>query len=160
MFYVGAKSLYWTPNMSLMPDSFAKSVKRSLSIMLSTCLRVIWTLVAFAFSVNALPPLPTPQGFVQTRPPLDLEVQAVPSITNQSLNASSPAANEIGINCNGERFGRRLNVRSCRGVFSWITTEERQITFSCRHSGVPGDIGLPWRVYSSKSIILSSGVVE
>ena len=99
-------------------------------------------------SAAALLPLLRVAGFAQ-HPPPGPGVNLQPNITVQTANDTSPSENVVHINCDAGRFGGNLNVRSCRTIFNWVSTDEQQITFSQRHSGIPGNLGLPWRVYSS-----------
>lgn len=127
-----------------------------LSLMLNSEFPVMWSTLMIIYpilnlSAAALLPLQREAGFAQ-HPPSGPSVNLQPNITIQTANNTSSSENVVSINCDGGRFGGNLNVRSCRTIFNWVSTDEQQITFSQRHSGIPGDLGLPWRVYSRGSL--------
>ncbi|KAL2055746.1 hypothetical protein ABVK25_003990 [Lepraria finkii] len=121
--------------------------------MLNSEFPVMWSTLTKIYpilnlSAAALLPLQREAGFAQ-HPPSGPSVNLQPNITIQTANNTSSSENVVSINCDGGRFGGNLNVRSCRTIFNWVSMDEQQITFSQRHSGIPGDLGLPWRVYSN-----------
>lgn len=127
-----------------------------LPLMLNSEFPVMWSTLMIIYpilnlSAAALLPLQREAGFAQ-HPPSGPSVNLQPNITIQTANNTSSSENVVSINCDGGRFGGNLNVRSCRTIFNWVSTDEQQITFSQRHSGIPGDLGLPWRVYSRGSL--------
>ena len=74
---------------------------------------------------------------------LPLNVSTFP--TNGTLTAKK----RLKIACDADRFGRNLKVKSCRDLFGYLTLDEEEYTFSGRDSGIPNDIPLPFRTYSS-----------
>ena len=60
---------------------------------------------------------------------------------------------KMKVGCDPIRYGRNLKVKSCRDLFGYLKHDEAQFTFSQRDSGIPHDIPLPLRTYSSKFIV-------
>ena len=79
---------------------------------------------------------------VSTDLPSPSEALALPG--NNSLSA-----NKLKIACDS-KFGRNLKVKSCRGLFGYLKPIDDQYTFSLRGSGIPNDVSLPLRSYSSE----------
>ena len=66
------------------------------------------------------------------------------------LNNSDTSANKLKVTCDGMTYGKNLKVPSCRKVFGYMRHDSTQYTFVERLSGIPGDVLLPLRTYSSK----------
>lgn len=66
-----------------------------------------------------------------------------------STNISTPS-NVLEVRCEGSRYGRDLNVASCRDVFNFMDRNNTQVVFSERHSGFYHDIPLPYRILGSE----------
>lgn len=78
-----------------------------------------------------------------------------------SLNSSATADNTsfgglLKLRCDPVRYGRNLNVESCRKVFNYMKEDDTVILFADRSSTQAHDLGLPFRVTSSKSLNISS----
>ena len=78
-----------------------------------------------------------------------------------SLNTSRPLGNysaslskTVKIGCSARLYGRDLKVKSCRDLFGYLRPDSNQYTFSQRDSGIPQDVGLPIRTYSSRFLAL------
>jgi hypothetical protein len=77
-------------------------------------------------------------------------VQSTGSFSAGVSPSSKDASNTLRVYCDGDRYGRNLNVGSCRSVFDHWGTDEAQTRFAQRHSGVPYDLPLPYRLYSGE----------
>lgn len=80
----------------------------------------------------------------------DLDSPLPSRVTSPSSLRSPSPSSPLLVHCDGNVYGRNLNVASCRDVFSHMPRGDAQVTFAERHSGIPHDIPLPWRVMSSK----------
>lgn len=78
-----------------------------------------------------------------TSPSLLSPAILVPSGTNSSYAA------KLKIRCD-VKYGKNLKVNSCRKVFDYLTKNETQFAFAERDSGVPFDVPLPLRTFSSE----------
>ena len=76
------------------------------------------------------------------------KLSATPTPTTSSEPASSTSV--LRIRCDGDYYGRNLNVASCREVFSFMPKSDVQTVFAERRTGVPYDVPLPWRTMSSQ----------
>ena len=70
------------------------------------------------------------------------------NITLPFQNASTPS-NVLHLSCDGARFGRDLNVASCRDVFGFLEPNDTQVVFAERNSGIYHDLPLPYRILGS-----------
>ena len=78
---------------------------------------------------------------------LRLPIPAVATLAASSaLSSPSPV---LKIRCDGNFYGRNLNVASCRDVFHYMPKNDTQMVFANRNSGVQLEIPLPWRTMSS-----------
>ena len=90
------------------------------------------------------------------------------SITNltstlapSSLPSNAPlSAKILKIACDSSRWGRNLKVNSCRNVFAYLQKDDEELIFSNRDSGVPHNIGLPFRALSGASESSDGGRVK
>ena len=55
----------------------------------------------------------------------------------------------LQILCEDRYYGRNLKVKSCRNMFGYLKHDDEVMAFSDRDSGIPYDIPLPLRTYSS-----------
>ena len=76
------------------------------------------------------------------------KLSATPTPAASSESASSTSV--LRIRCDGDYYGRNLNVASCREVFSFMPKSDVQTVFAERRTGVPYDVPLPWRTMSSQ----------
>lgn len=67
-------------------------------------------------------------------------------------NASLFAGNRLKVECESRRYGSNLKVKSCRDLFGYLGHDDKTFSFSERDSGIPHDIDLPQRTYSSELI--------
>ena len=79
----------------------------------------------------------------------DLRLPIPTVATLAASSASSSPSPILKIRCDGDVYGRNLNVASCRDVFRYMPKNDTQLVFADRNSGVPHDIPLPWRTMSS-----------
>ncbi len=104
------------------------------------------SLLAHVVSLTILPPLQSPAaGLVQSSVASDNFKINTPF----PANVSSGSSNNLKIQCDGNTFGRNLNVASCTNIFNYIHKRDIEKTFAERHSGIPSDMELPWRIYDS-----------
>lgn len=78
-------------------------------------------------------------------------LQLPANISTISSNASSLSSNTLKIGCDARQFGRNLKVKSCRDLFGYLELDTEELVFAQRDSGIPYDIPLPLRTYSSVS---------
>lgn len=69
----------------------------------------------------------------------------LPFATNVAGGISTPGEG-LRIQCDGNRYGKKLNVKSCQKVFDYMPENDTQNVFAERHSGVYHDLPLPWRI--------------
>lgn len=106
----------------------------------------LFTSLACVISLTILPPLQsTAAALVQSSVALAKFEIDPPS----SANVSSGSSNILKIQCDGERYGKKLNVASCNNVFNYIDKRVLERTFADRNTGIQADILLPWRIYDS-----------
>ena len=106
----------------------------------------LFTCLACVVSLTILPPLQsTAAGLVQNPVALGNFAINPPFPTN----GSSDLSNVLKIQCDGDHYGKDLNVASCKNIFKYIDTRVPDRTFAERHTGIRADILLPWRVYDS-----------
>ena len=74
-----------------------------------------------------------------------------PAILVSSSSNTTSSGNMLKVGCDSSRFGKNLKVNSCRNVFRYLRKDEKQLTFAERNSGVPLDVPLPLRTYSSEN---------
>lgn len=104
-------------------------------------------------SASVLQPIQPGDGLAKARvaPPELL----LPSNTSVSLgNLSFPSGNILKIACDASRYGKNLKVKSCRQLFGYVRKDNRQFTFAQRDSGIPQDLPLPLRTYSSERTLV------
>ena len=58
------------------------------------------------------------------------------------------ASNKLQIQCNAPEYGRNLKIPSCKKIFGLVAKEDKQLTFADRHSIIPHNISLPYRLQS------------
>ena len=130
------------------------------------------TLLAPIKTLTILPPLQSPATLVRSsRSTLEVvnvatsvlaNVSAtlgdISTTTNISISGDvTKTASEstsgilLSVDCDGNRFGSKLNIQSCKDVFRNIGKTSEQTTFANRHTGIEAQIELPWRIYDSKS---------
>ena len=101
-------------------------------------------------SLTILPPLQsTAGGPVQTPVALGAFESNPPFPANVSSGSSNISSNVLKIQCDGESYGKNMNVASCKNIFSYIDKKVPERTFADRHTGIQADIPLPWRIYDS-----------
>lgn len=109
-------------------------------------LRHILLILSIYFAVAVVAVVPQVSSVDDSSTPVWSRSAALPS------NESYFANKKLKIACDANKFGRNLKVKSCRDMFGYLTPDEEQYAFALRDSGIPHDIGLPFRTYSSKSI--------
>ena len=114
-------------------------------MLLISALALSISLVCVA-SLTILPPLqstaagPVPNPVALGRPEIN---QPYPA------NVSSGSSNVLKVQCDGINYGKNMNVASCRNIFNFIDKRVPERTFADRHTGIPADVLLPWRIYDS-----------
>lgn len=84
---------------------------------------------------------------------------------NLSFATNDTSFDEVlKLRCNPVRYGRNLNVGSCRKVFNFIAQDDTQTVFAERSTVQPHDLNLPFRAISSDGLcyvqpILAEGAV-
>jgi len=106
---------------------------------------ILSTLIVYT---NALLPLKSSETLIAAPMPSDLSAPL--SLTTQQRSNLPLSQRVLKVQCDADHYGRNLNVRSCTDIFSYMDKDDRQTTFAQRHSGIPKDIPLPWRVLSGK----------
>lgn len=96
----------------------------------------------------SLPQRPERIGSLETAPISSSNLLSPAILAPSSSNTSS--GNTLKVGCDSNRFGKNLKVNSCRNVFRYLRKDEKQLTFADRDSGVPFDVPLPLRTYSSE----------
>ena len=130
------------------------------------------TILAPIKTLTILPPLQSPATLVQSSgsplgvfnvaKPVPANVSAtlgdISTTTNVSISGNiSNTANEsasgtlLSVDCDGNRYGSKLNIQSCKNLFRYVGKTSEQTTFANRHTGIEAKIELPWRIYDSKS---------
>ena len=107
------------------------------------------SLLVRVVSLTILPPLQsTAAGLL----PSPMALKQFESNTPFSVNVSTGSSNVLKIQCDGDSFGRNLNVASCTKIFNHIDKRLPERVFADRRTGIPADILLPWRIYDSMSL--------
>lgn len=108
---------------------------------------LLYSTISFAARIPDLSPIdgsPDDIRSLSSDPQLPLNISTSPS------NASTSQTNVVKVGCDARRFGKNPKVKSCRDLFGYLNPDNEQYSFSDRLSGIPVDIGLPLRTYSSK----------
>ena len=107
------------------------------------------TLLVRVVSLTILPSLQsTAAGF----PPSPVAPKQFEINTPFPVNVSTGSSNVLKIQCDGNSYGRNLNVASCTKIFTYIDKRLPERVFADRRTGIPADILLPWRIYDSMSL--------
>lgn len=85
-------------------------------------------------------------------PALSFSKNSSAAIDNSSLS------NIPKLRCDPIRYGRNLNVGSCRKVFNFVAPSDTQTIFGDRSSLEPHDLDLPFRFTSSKCLNISGSL--
>ena len=103
-------------------------------------------LLGYVVSLTILPPLQSPAAGLLPSP-----VASDNFMINTPFpaNVSSGSNIILKIQCDGNTFGKNLNVASCRKIFNYVNKSDTEKIFADRHSGIPSNIELPWRIYDS-----------
>ena len=102
--------------------------------------------LAFAVSLTTLPPLQSTAAELPHSPVTQGNLEINPTFP---ANVSSGSSDILKIQCDGDSYGKNLNVASCSNVFNYIDKRVPDRTFADRRTGIPTDILLPWRIYDS-----------
>ena len=71
-----------------------------------------------------------------------------------AVNVSTSSSDVLKIQCDGNSFGKNLNVASCTKIFDHIDQRVPEKVFADRRTGIPADVLLPWRIYDSMSLFV------
>ena len=106
-------------------------------------------------SLTILPPLQsTAAGPVQSPVAIgEFEIKS-PFPANVSSGSGNISSNTLKIQCDGESYGKNMNVASCKNIFNYIDKRVPDRTFADRHTGIQADIPLPWRIYDSMQFLI------
>ena len=110
---------------------------------------ILWALCSYTVLAASLPQRSERIGKLETAPISSSNLLS-PAIPAPSSSNNTSLGNVVKIACDPRRFGRDLKVNSCRSVFRYLHEDENQFRFAERDSGVPLDVPLPLRTYSSE----------
>lgn len=111
-------------------------------------------LVLPVFVLCAATPLPSKASDFLALPVVS---PALPFLENSSATTGNTSfGNILKVRCDAVRYGRSLNVGSCRNVFDYMNTEDVQTLWADRTSVQPHDVDLPFRLPSSECLNVSS----
>ena len=105
-------------------------------------------LLLHVVSLTILPPFQTAAAGLLPSP---VALKQLEIKTPSPVNVSTGSSNVLKIQCDGNSFGRNLNVASCTKIFNFIDKRTPERVFADRHTGIHADILLPWRIYDSMS---------
>ena len=108
-----------------------------------------WALYSNIVLATTLPQRSERIGNLDTGP-ISSSYLLPPTILAPSSNNTS-SGNKLKIACDSTRYGKNLKVDSCRNIFRYLNKDDTQYTFAERDSGVPLDIPLPLRTFSSET---------
>ena len=114
--------------------------------MLTSSIPFISTISALVSSAS-VPQSSLAFGNLPPSPPAS-RVLTLPSARSNNFTLS---AKKLKIDCDSNRWGRDLKVKSCRDLFGYLKKDDEELIFSNRDSGLPHDIPLPIRTLSSMS---------
>ena len=78
------------------------------------------------------------------------------SVNSSTITGNTSSGNLLKLRCDPVRYGRNLNVESCRKVFHFIARDDTQSVFAERGTVQPHDLNLPFRSTSSECLSISS----
>ena len=102
-------------------------------------------------SLTILPPLQTTAAGLLPSP---VALKHLEINTPFPVNVSTGSSNVLKIQCDGNSYGRNLNVASCKKIFNFIDKKLPERVFADRRTGIYADILLPWRIYDSMSMFV------
>lgn len=108
-------------------------------------------LVVRVVSLTIMPPL---QSTAAELLPSTVALKKFEIDTPFVVNVSTGSSNTLKIQCDGDNFGKNLNVASCTKIFNYIDKRVPEKVFADRHTGIPADVLLPWRIYDSMSLFV------
>ena len=100
------------------------------------------------------PFLPENDGGLLAGPSGPPDLALALNISRPLGNFSSSLSKTVKVGCSAHLYGRNPKVKSCRDLFGYLRPDSNQYTFSQRDSGIPQDVGLPIRTYSSRFLAL------
>lgn len=109
---------------------------------------MLWALYSNVVLAASLPQRSERIGNLAAGPTSSSNLLSPATLAPSSYNSS---ANLLKIACS-TKWGKNLKVYSCRNIFDWLQTDERQFSFAERDSGLPYQVPLPLRTYSSKTL--------
>lgn len=109
------------------------------------------TLLLRVVSLTILPPLQTTAAGLLPSP---VALKQLKINTPSPVNVSTGSSNVLKIQCDGNSYGRNLNVASCTKIFNLIDKRTPERVFADRRTGIYADIPLPWRIYDSMSLFV------
>ncbi|CAF9927366.1 MAG: hypothetical protein ALECFALPRED_003692 [Alectoria fallacina] len=71
------------------------------------------------------------------------------SVNLSTVTGNTSSGNLLKLRCDPVRYGRNLNVESCRKVFGFIAQDDTQTVFAERGIVQPHDLNLPFRATSN-----------
>ena len=77
------------------------------------------------------------------------------SVNLSTVTGNTSSGNLLKLRCDPVRYGRNLNVESCRKVFGFIAQDDTQTVFAERGIVQPHDLNLPFRATSSECLSIS-----
>lgn len=104
------------------------------------------TFLACVVSLTILPPLQSTAAELLQSP---VALKKFEINTPFPANVSSGSSNILKIQCDGNSYGKNMNVASCSNIFNYIDLKVLERTFADRHTGIQADILLPMRIYDS-----------
>ena len=109
---------------------------------------ILWALSAYSVLLASLPQHSERNGSLTTesKSSSNLPPPSILSLPGRNSTVDS----RLKIVCDKIKFGKNLKVTSCRNVFNYLGRGESQLIFAERLSGVPLDVPLPLRTFSSE----------
>ena len=106
----------------------------------------LFTSLACVVSLTILPPFQSTAAGLLQSPVAPGKFENDPP---SPANVSSGSSKILKIQCDGEKYGKNLNIASCSNIFNYIDKRVQERTFADRNTGIQADILLPWRIYDS-----------
>lgn len=115
--------------------------------------KMLWSLVVALLFIHATTiciSLPQVSSDVNSIPSMSPDLSSFSNPSILTFNSSLTSGKKLKIGCDAGRYGRNLKVKSCRDLLRLLSHEDEQYKFAERDSGIPYDIPLPLRTYSSE----------
>ena len=92
-------------------------------------------------------------------------LQSIEMGPSPSLNQSYQSYNEsiqatMQIRCDGQQYGRGLNIEECKQAFQSIARSSQQMRFGQRRTAETYDVNVPYRFSSGKDNVFPTKIIK